>query len=229
MRCGPLVRTARNPASDRLVFLVMTTLRNTLVQQFGHPTGLIGQLAGWSMSHRPSNKQRNRWTVDLLRLQPGERVLEVGFGPGLALAHAAAAVGAGGLVAGIDRSAIMLSQARRRNARAIAAGHMHLRLASVERMPEFGVTFDAIFTVNTVGFWPNPEARLRDLQQLLPPGGRLAVTVQPRSARADAATSERVRIDLDSRLRAAGFDGVTTYTLPLDPPAVCAIGVRPPA
>jgi hypothetical protein len=37
------------------------------------------------MAHRPSNAQRNRWVVSLLDVQPTDRVLEIGFGPGIAI------------------------------------------------------------------------------------------------------------------------------------------------
>lgn len=73
-------------------------MKTWLVGQFGHPRGAWGRIAGWIMSHRPSNRLRNGWTVDLLDLRPGQRVMEVGFGPGLALERAAARLGPGGFV-----------------------------------------------------------------------------------------------------------------------------------
>ena len=76
------------------------SLRTWLVSQFGHPRGIAGRLAGWVMAHRPSNRRRNAWTVDLLDLQPGERVLDIGFGPVLSLHRIAARVGTPGFVAG---------------------------------------------------------------------------------------------------------------------------------
>jgi len=55
-----------------------------IVGQFAHPQGRAGRVAGWVMAHRPSNRQRNSWVVWLLDVQPTDRVLEIGFGPGLA-------------------------------------------------------------------------------------------------------------------------------------------------
>lgn len=201
-------------------------VRASLVRQFGHPSGFWGHLVGWTMAWRPSNRQRNAWTVEQLGLRTGERVLEVGFGPGLALAHAARQVGPTGLVAGVDPSEVMLGQARRRNAAAVAEGRVDLRVGTVEDLPEFGEGFDAILAVNTIGFWQDPRARLERLRTHLRPGGRIAITVQPRSARADATTSARVREQLVARLGEAGFASVTAHQLPLDPPAVCVTGVR---
>jgi hypothetical protein len=49
-----------------------------IVGQFGHPRGMAGSVAGWVMARRPSNRQRNRWVVSLLDVQPTDRVLEIG-------------------------------------------------------------------------------------------------------------------------------------------------------
>lgn len=53
--------------------------------QFGHPRGPLGHLAGWIMGARASNRERSRWAVSLLDIEPTDRVLEIGFGPGLAI------------------------------------------------------------------------------------------------------------------------------------------------
>jgi hypothetical protein len=58
-----------------------------IVDQFHRPRGTAGRVAGWQMAHRPSNRRRNRWVVRLLDVQPTDRVLEIGFGPGLAIAE----------------------------------------------------------------------------------------------------------------------------------------------
>jgi len=203
------------------------TLRTWVVGQFGHPRGSWGRVVGWVMAHRPSNRLRNRWTVELLDLQQRDRVLEVGFGPGLALAHAAAAVGPGGHVVGVDRSLVMRHQATRRHARAIAEGVVELHVAPVESLPPFAEPFEAIYAVNSVGFWRDPVARLGELLRLLVPGGRLALTVQPRSKGATAATSAGVAASLEQQMRDAGLEEVEVQTLDLvDPPAVCVIGRR---
>jgi hypothetical protein len=58
-----------------------------LAGQFHRPHGVGGHLAGWVMAHRCSNRRRNRWVVSLLDVQPAGRVLEIGFGPGIAIAE----------------------------------------------------------------------------------------------------------------------------------------------
>ena len=66
---------------------VTRTVIAAIVGQFGHPRGVAGNVAGWVMTHRPSNRRRNSWVTSLLEVQPTDRVLEIGFGPGLAIAE----------------------------------------------------------------------------------------------------------------------------------------------
>jgi hypothetical protein len=101
-----------------------------IVNQFSHPRGTARRVAGWVMAHRPSNRQRNRRVVSLLEVQPTDRVLEMGFGPGLAIAELRRRVGDAGHMYGIDHSDVMLRQATRRNTAAIAAGRVGLVRAS---------------------------------------------------------------------------------------------------
>lgn len=118
-----------------------------IVGQFGHPQGTAGSVAGWVMAHRPSNRQRNSWVVSLLDVQPTDRVLEIGFGPGLAIAELSRRVGDSGHVYGIDHSEVMLRLATRRNASAIAAGRVTLSRASVDQLPpSLRGPFEAILT-----------------------------------------------------------------------------------
>jgi SAM-dependent methyltransferase len=72
--------------------------------QFGRPTGLGGRAAGYLMAHRPSNRSRNFWVLSLLDVRRGDRVLEIGFGPGLAVRELSR-IAVDGYVCGIDHSA----------------------------------------------------------------------------------------------------------------------------
>src|SRR5215470_2178402 len=56
-----------------------------LRSQFRQPRGFAGWLAGWEMALRSSNRQRNVWAVGLLGGEPTDRVLDIGFGPGIAI------------------------------------------------------------------------------------------------------------------------------------------------
>lgn len=205
---------------------VKQRLLRSAVRQFHHPSGPGGHVAGWIMGRRPSNVQRSRWAVTLLDVEPTDRVIELGCGPGVALA-ALSDRASRGLVVGVDYSAVMIRQARRRNAAAVKAGRLHLVHASVEQLPSTEGPFDAALAVNTVGMWPAPTARLRDIGRLLRPGGRIALVSQPRCPGATAATSAAAADELAELLAETGFGDIRVERLDLDPPAVCVLAHTP--
>jgi ubiquinone/menaquinone biosynthesis C-methylase UbiE len=205
---------------DSFVMNTNQRLLRRVIAQFRDPTGLGGHVAGWIMSHRPSNTARNRWAVELLDIQPDDRVLELGCGPGVALAAIAERL-VGGSAVGVDHSAVMIRQARRRHAAAIAAGRVHLVHTDVADLPAFDEPFDAVLAVNNVGFWNQPQLRLASLRDVLAPGARIALVSQPRGRGATATTSRAAGDELADLLAGAGYADITRATLELDPPAAC--------
>jgi SAM-dependent methyltransferase len=216
----------------------MVNVREAVVKQFGRPSGLFGRLAGAVMARRPSNRARNTWTVDLLAIHPDDLVLEIGYGPGLSIAHAAGLASRGHVV-GVDHSPVMLRQASRRNAAAIAAGRVELRRGTVADLAAPAETaagapirtpagFDKVFAVNVFMFWPDPVAVLRQVGELMRPGGVIALTLQPRDKGATAADARRAGDRMATALRDAGFVVDRVETLPLAPvDAACALARKP--
>jgi SAM-dependent methyltransferase len=206
---------------------VSQSLHRHIVGQFHKPSGVLGRLAGWVLAHRPSNRQRNLWTVELLDIEPHHRVLELGYGPGVAV-EACARRATRGRVVGVDHSETMQRVARRRNARAVAEGRVDLRVASFDAIPDLGESFDRILSVNAATFSDDPGRLLADLAGRLRPGGWLAVTFQSRRPGATSRDSERGGEELVRALRSAGLEDVRLEVLPLEPvAAVCALGRRP--
>jgi protein-L-isoaspartate O-methyltransferase len=194
-------------------------LDRDVIGQGHHPRGAAGSVAGWVFAHRPSNRQRNGWVVSLLDVQPADRGLEIGFGPGLAVAELVRA--GAGHVYGIDHSGVMLRQASGRNAAAIRAGRVTLINASADQLPAaLDGPFDAILAVNSLRFWPAPAERLA-------PGGRIAIASQPRCPGATAGTSRSAADEVENLLRSAGFTQLSTQTLPLSPPVICVLAAAP--
>jgi SAM-dependent methyltransferase len=197
-------------------------LDHDVIGQAHHPRGAAGRVTAWEMAHRPSNRQRSAWVVSLLGVHAGSRVLEIGFGPGLAVTKLARA--GAGHVYGIDHSDVMLRQASRRNAAAIRAGRVTLIRASVDQLPPaLDGPFDAILAVNSLGFWPAPAQRLTELRRRLAPGGRIAIASQPRCPGATADTSRSAVREIEDLLGDAGFTQMRTETLHLSPPVVCVL------
>ena len=139
------------------------TSAEPLRSPFALPRGLAGRVAGRLMLML--NGQQD--VLDLLDVQPGARVLEVGYGPGglirLLLQTPAARV------CGIDPSPQMRGMARQRNPRA------DLRLGTAERTGFPDAEFDAVVSVNNVALWPDLGAGLRELHRVTRPGGRALI------------------------------------------------------
>src|SRR5215510_1113099 len=194
--------------------------------QFRQPRGFAGWLAGWEMALRPSNRQRNVWAVGLLGVEPSDRVLEIGFGPGIAIWELSRRA-TRGFVCGVDHSAVMVRQATRRNAAAIRAGRVALLCSAAEHLQAFVEPFDKVLAVNNLGMWREPDVRLKELHRLLRPGGRIAIVSQPRGSGATAETTLAAGRAIAARLTAAGFTRIRSDTLALKPPVVCVIGEVP--
>jgi len=199
------------------------SLRSAIVSQFEHPRGLLGRIAGLILAGRGSNLVRNRWTVDLLDPVSGERVLEIGCGPGVALnlVLSRASVTA----TGVDHSALMIAQARRRNEKAVRAGRLALIQGTIDDIPMAG-SFDKAFSINVIQFVDQAVFAAR-MRALLKPGGTLATTYQPRHAKATRADAFKMADKLTRILAATGFENVRTEEIDLKPvPAVCVVAQR---
>jgi SAM-dependent methyltransferase len=223
-----MVRGQMERVNRRIVVKLAEPLIVHVQAQFGCPSGFWGSIVGSIMAWRSSNRRRNAWAVSLLDVQRRDRVLEIGFGPGIAI-YELSRIAVEGHVFGLDHSARMLHQASRRNAAAILAGRVDLKLGSVESLPTFDTPFDKILAVNTAMFWDRPVGRLEELRHLLRAGGRIAVAHQPRGPGATDAKAATKGEEIAAMLVRAGFSGVRTETMALRPAVVCAVGLNPPA
>jgi ubiquinone/menaquinone biosynthesis C-methylase UbiE len=142
-------------------------------QQHRYPSGFIGQIIGERMlrQHAPETD----WSIDLLHLQPTDRVLEIGFGAGRGLtrileqAHQRR-------VTGMDLSPTMIRAAVRRNRTAIVRGQLILVRGNIATLPFGEQRFDKLCSTHTFYFWPDPWAVCTQLIRLLAHGGRLVST-----------------------------------------------------
>ena len=105
-----------------------------------------------------------------LQLRPGDRVLEVGFGNGRLLPALLACADELTYV-GVDIAATMVSEAIAFNAELVAAGRASFWLASAEAIPCPDRSFDRVFAVNVIYFWPDPVRALAEMRRVLRPAG----------------------------------------------------------
>ena len=192
------------PDSGKKQSLWVQQIRRVLRTQFGQPTGLLGKAAGVIMARRQSNIERIHWTLSLLKVQPHDRVLEVGTGPGVAI-ELLSKIATEGFVAGIDHSDEMVKQAIKRNAETMQAGRVFLCRAPASAPPAFDAPFDKILTINSIHFWNDPVECLRNLRKLLRPGGVMAVTLQARTRSTTDETTAILGKEIAAKLKEAGF------------------------
>jgi ubiquinone/menaquinone biosynthesis C-methylase UbiE len=148
----------------------MSIGRSILMRTFGRPRGLLGRLGGIIMAR--ANYRHAAWVIDLLDVREPDTVLEIGFGPGVAIQLLA---GSTRHVAGVDPSAEMLRLASRRNADSIGNGRVDLRQGSADVLPFAAESFDKAMAVNSMQVWPDASAGLREIWRVLEPGGTAAL------------------------------------------------------
>lgn len=107
-----------------------------------------------------------------LQLEPGERVLDIGSGPGLLAFDMAAAVGPGGRVQGIDASEPMIAIASKRCA---AQPWVRFEKADARKLPFPDAAFDLAVSTQVYEFVREIPAALAELNRVLRPGGRAAI------------------------------------------------------
>ena len=158
---------------------------------------------------------RIAWAVGCLDLAPGDRVLELGCGHGVALSLVAERVGEAGQVVGVDRSPKMAAAARRRAPSATVV-EAELHRADLGTEP-----FDVVFGIH---FPPllrgGPARELAVVRALLAPGGRLHLLSQPFTE----AGVEPALAHAEHVLTTNGFTIERTRVDPLEPaPGVCVV------
>ena len=144
-----------------------------VARQLGRPTGAFGRLLARALNR--GNRAANLGALERLGVQPGDRVLDLGFGGGVALAVLAERPA--GSITGVDRSPDMVAAAAKR-----FRGRVRVLEASVESLPFGDDSFDRILSSHTVYFWPDPDAGARELKRVLAPNGRLVLVLGSRAS-----------------------------------------------
>jgi arsenite methyltransferase len=108
------------------------------------------------------------------RLEPGERVLDLGSGAGTDSLVAARMVGTEGSVTGIDMTPEMLDKARR-SAAEMGAGNVEFVEGEAEKLPFADASFDVVISNGVIDLIPDKDAVFSELYRVLVPGGRIQV------------------------------------------------------
>lgn len=200
-------------------------------EKFRNPTGVFGRIVGNTMAKR--NEPAASWTTSLLNIQPDNHILEIGFGPGVAIQYASEKA-VKGFVAGIDYSQTMVQAARKRNATAVKAGRVDLKHGDVTSLPYQDEAFDRVFTIHCVYFWAKPIDCLKEIRRVLKSGGVIAITLVPKDKWPKKATPPPNLFtlynsdDVMQMLSNTGFHDARVENYPQSDkfPGICVFGVK---
>ena len=122
----------------------------------------------------PDVVAQRRELLALLRLRAGERVVDIGSGPGLLASELAEAVGLDGAVTGVDPSESMLRLAAARRP-AEGAAPLELRAGDALALPLADASVDVAVSTQVYEYVDDMPAALAEARRVLRPGGRLLV------------------------------------------------------
>jgi SAM-dependent methyltransferase len=178
---------------------------------FALPTGWSGALAARFMLWTGPQEE----VLTYLDVQPNQRVLEVGYGPGGLIRLLEARTPASRIV-GVDLSPDMQAAAARRNRRAVREQRVELHVASAANTGLPAESFDWVVSVHNVALWPELEPGLDEILRVTAKQGRVVLVWHGGQARTRLARRLRLPLDKLNRVRgalAARFDGLEEHDL----------------
>lgn len=118
------------------------------------------------------NPRSNKRLVRFARLQPTDRILDIGCGPGAAVRRAAR-IAVAGTATGVDPSAAMVSIARRRSK---GVPNTRFEQGSAERIPCEDDAFTHVWSIHAFHHWNDAPAGLTECFRVLAPEGTVFIT-----------------------------------------------------
>ncbi len=202
------------------------------------------RLSRWyDLVSAPFERAARERGLKLLDAQPGEAILEIGFGTGWALLALADSVGPNGLVCGVDPAPGMLNVSLRRVRHHAHSHRIELLPGDAVELPFRAGCFDAVFMSFTLELFDTPDIRrvIHECERVLHPAGRICVvslskTLAPgilerlyeRLHASFPITFDCRPIHVDASLMSGGFELATTRTANLwGLPVVIALATNP--
>ncbi|MBK4205850.1 class I SAM-dependent methyltransferase [Bacillus subtilis] len=178
-------------------------------------------IAGYIMA--AENQTLNQWTIDQLGITRGDSILEVGFGPGYCMQQMLNREKDIRLD-GIDVSEAMLKLAARR----VKTKEVRLIQGSVETFPLNASFYDKVISVNNYTIWNDQTKGMKQIFRALKPGGKAAITMQPREADASPEKTKSFGRQMIADFKAAGFQDIELQFKNMKPElSVCATAKKP--
>jgi ubiquinone/menaquinone biosynthesis C-methylase UbiE len=149
------------------------TTKEFIDNHYKMPKGIIGTYIGEKMVRQ--HKTETNWTLELMNIQQGDRILELGCGAGYAIKLILEKNLAEEIV-GLDISPTIIRSARMRNKKAIREKRVKLIQANFNKLPFHNENFNTIFSIQTIYFWTEIAATLSEIFRVLKPYGVVILT-----------------------------------------------------
>jgi ubiquinone/menaquinone biosynthesis C-methylase UbiE len=137
-----------------------------------------GEPCPYTLAWLADNPLRRRYmgnVLDRIGIQPGERVLELGPGPGAFTVEAARRADPGGTLVAVDIQPRMIAAVEEK-AREAGVTDVETHVASAYDLPVEGGSVDRAFLVTVLPEIPDRHRALLELHRVLMPGGMLSIT-----------------------------------------------------
>lgn len=175
----------------------------------------------------------NQVILQQLKLKPGQRILEIGFGGG-DLIDRLLKMELSINICGIEPSTTAIAFVQKRFKDVIAAQILTLAQASAEHLPLLDHSFDAIATVNTLYFWDDVPTVLQECHRVLTLGGILAIAYNAKDFLEEQQVTQfgfrGYDVDqIECYLNVSGYSGIQTISdeCPSNGRFFCTFGTRP--
>jgi ubiquinone/menaquinone biosynthesis C-methylase UbiE len=200
-----------------------------IAKQLRQPSGLFSHFGIRFMNR--TNLNLNKLTVQLLDVQPSDRILEIGFGGGGAIQCMIDSI-QDGLIAGLDISDAALARCHKTFKKSVSQNKLELKKGYSTNIPYQNDFFNKVFAVNCIYFWSDPAVDLKEIYRVLKTGGTMILAIRPKEELSrHAFTKHGFSLYSDKQmqelLEQAGFTGIRIEHRE-DPPhnATFAIGVK---
>lgn len=144
-----------------------------------------------------TSADRIDWAVNIMNIQPGDLVFEIGCGHGRAVDAISRKLETGHITA-VDRSPSMVRSATKLNCKHIEGGKAEISLAEFTKTTFRNAAYGKIFLFNINVFWMDPKEELREVRKMLRTGGMFYIFHQPPPGNEPTEFCDRFRANLEA-------------------------------
>lgn len=150
----------------------------SLGRQLRKPSGFYGKMVSRMMNMR--NKISYKRIIKELDIKGGEKVFEIGYGPGLGIWMIADTI-PDCSISGIDFSELMYQEAHKRNKKFVAQGAVHLQFGDFLSQEFIVEKYDKVFCSNVIYFWSDLRLAFSTVFSILNDGGVFCIFMTHKS------------------------------------------------